>query len=256
MNQIAPQIPVHPHASRRMERMLESLCALRAMAEKLASLTPEEDSVRRFILNAYPELGRAPERREIESAFPQYTGEQIDRVCRRLHELDIIYISKESNEKEDFLISIAGAYPFTDLRDDHSVKFQWQEEQRSVYAMCAIDALGIPFMLNADAEIRSSCGRCETAINLSVRDEAITAAEPPSAVVFVGLSCTGHAATSLCTALLFFCCEAHAEAWRGAHENPAGETLTLGESLALGKELFGNRLQPSDFWKQQQRTRQ
>lgn len=246
-HQTLSQFPIRPDTSHRTERAFKQVCALTRMIEKLADLTPDEDSIRRFILNAYPRLGRAPKRQEIISAFPQYTGEQLDRICRRLDEEDIVYIPEGSDE-------IAGAYPFTDMHDNHLVRFQWQKEQRSVYAMCAIDALGIPFMLKADAEIQSSCAHCETGINLSVRDEAIAAAEPSATVVFVGMSCARSAATSLCPTLLFFCGEAHTETWRAAHGQPEGEVLTLGEALALGKELFGNRLQSSDFWKQQQRT--
>lgn len=240
MSQTMPQFPIRPNLSQRARQLLEAVCATMRMPQKVASLNPDEDRVRRFILNTYPVLGRAPRRREIESAFPQYTNKQIDQICRTLSELDIVYIPKGSDE-------IAGAYPFIDVRNDHAVRFHWQGKACSAHAMCAIDALGIPFMYATDAEIQSSCAHCQKRIDLIVRGEAITLADPATTVVFVGLRCAAQAATSLCTTLLFFCSRAHAKAWRAAHGQPAGETLTLGESLALGKEFFANLLQPSHF---------
>jgi hypothetical protein len=41
---------------------------------------------------------------------------------------------------------------------------------RNYSAMCIWDSLGIPAMLNTDAEVRTTCGDCNTEMVLAVRD--------------------------------------------------------------------------------------
>jgi alkylmercury lyase-like protein len=49
---------------------------------------------------------------------------------------------------------ILAAYPFSARPTDHIVRFP---DGHFVYSMCAIDALGMPTMLGADATIQSRC---------------------------------------------------------------------------------------------------
>lgn len=49
----------------------------------------------------------------------------------------------------------------------------------------------------------------------------------------------GHKATSLCTVIAFFCCEAHLDAWcQTDHPGTDGHRLTLGEAMQVGRALF------------------
>ncbi|TAK55090.1 MAG: hypothetical protein EPO22_14870, partial [Dehalococcoidia bacterium] len=64
--------------------------------------------------------------------------------------------------------------------------------------MCAIDALGMPFMLRRDAQIVSSCAGCGADVRVQVRDGAISHA-PVETMVWVGqMSRSCVAATDLC----------------------------------------------------------
>src|SRR5712691_271023 len=49
---------------------------------------------------------------------------------------------------------IVAAYPFSARRTAHRVTLP---DGRSLYALCAIDALGMPLMLGSDATITSAC---------------------------------------------------------------------------------------------------
>jgi hypothetical protein len=112
-------------------------------------LSAGEDDVRRFILTRSAALGRLPAVAEIKEAFARYPGEEVDAVLRRLDEVDVIHLAEDGK-------SVAAAYPFSGAEMLHLVT-PHAEGYRPVYAMCAVDALGIPFMLGCDVSIRSRC---------------------------------------------------------------------------------------------------
>jgi len=45
--------------------------------------------------------------------------------------------------------------------------------QKLYYGNCIWDALGIPAMLKTDATIDASCGCCNTAMKITVKDETV-----------------------------------------------------------------------------------
>jgi mercuric ion transport protein len=200
-----------------------------------ARLDPKAEAVRRYVIEQYPLLGRAPSRQEIASALQCGSANEVQAILERLHELDILYLDPESRE-------IRVAYPFSSVPTKHLVCFPGWDQAKPVYAPCAADALGIPFMLRRDVSIASSCAHCAKAITIKIRAGVIVTDHPAKTVVWAGTTRTGHAATSICPTINFFCSSAHAEAWRLDQRDAAGHVLSLGEALYLGKGIFEDLL--------------
>ncbi len=212
----------------RAEELLKYLTDAFDMDKKLGiGLSRDEDEVRRLILRKYPELGRAPGAAEIATVL----GMPEERVRALLHSLDkkdVLFL-KPSGE-------IGGAYPF---RDESGYEVML-EGGRNVTAMCAVDALGIPFMLRRNAVIRSACAFCGGRIQVRIDSGEVTDCRPEGLVVWAGKACSPKAVTSVCETLTFLCSREHAERWRSAAQE--GWTLDLPEALYVGKRLFEDAL--------------
>lgn len=74
-----------------------------------------------------------------------------------------------------------------------------------MYATCAIDALGMPFMLRTDADIISTCIGCGREVRVEVRGGHVTARTSSDLAVWLGEMSEGCVvATDLCPDLNFF----------------------------------------------------
>jgi hypothetical protein len=108
--------------------------------------------------------------------------------------------------------------------------------------MCAVDALGIGAMFDADVVIKSGCRACGGSIRIATRDRgvALDSVEPGTTVVWSGNHYEGAcAATSLCTVIAFFCSEAHLEdRWRTNRLGSEGYCPTPDEAMQVGRALF------------------
>ena len=193
-------------------------------------LNQTEDAVRHYILTQYPLQGRAPSCREIEEALG-LTGTEVQTILRRLHELDILYL-------EPGCLEIRLAYPFSSVPTRHVVKFEDWPEAKPVYAQCAVDALGIPFMFGHDLSVASSCAHCSKPIMLEVRNRMIVTLKSEETVVWAGATRSGPAATSVCPAINFFCSSDHVAAWLQGRTDTTGSIVSLAEAFHIGKELF------------------
>jgi len=209
--------------------------ALASMAGSLLgweqhNLSAQEDAVRRYILAQYPLHGRAPTGEEIGLAL-SLTPDDTKTILQHLHAWDML-----SLEPEFSMIRLA--YPFSSVPTPHVVQFDQWSEAKPVYAQCAIDALGMPFMLRRDLSITSSCASCAKAIAITVRDQTIVARSPSETLVWAGTIQEGPVAASACPAINFFCSAAHVEEWLQSQPNAVGSVVSLGEALYVGKAIF------------------
>jgi len=232
LGQIEPIEPLATETAKRLLSMAESMLGWRLSQARLET---REEAVRRYILTQYPLLGRAPSCQEIAAALGLNGLDHVRAILERFHALDLLYLDPESRE-------IRLAYPFSTVPTKHLVRFRDWAEAKPVYAQCAVDALGIPFMLGRDLSILSACAYCEKPIQIEVRDQRIVPCDPAGTVVWVGTAYSGHAATSICPTVDFFCSSAHAAAWWQARPHEAGHVLSLGEALYLGKGIFEDLL--------------
>ncbi|WP_328611252.1 alkylmercury lyase family protein [Amycolatopsis sp. NBC_00345] len=109
---------------------------------------------------------------------------------------------------------IVAACPFSPEPTRHRVTLPGG---RTVFAMCAIDALGIPAMLGTDARI-DSAGLGGHGIVVTVR---------------------GAQAEAVCCGHLNFASRSAAGTWTAAHPDVPGTVLELDQAHELGREIFG-----------------
>lgn len=196
-----------------------------------ANLSYLEDEIRKYILRGFAENGRPPSSDEIIKEFGLSSINVVHETIEKLQKFDII------TKRKDKIIS---AYPFSAARTRHKVIF----DGHVVYALCAVDALGIHFMLDQDITILSRCPECEKETQIIVRDGEIDSCYPEEIIGFISNRERGVCtAETLCPFINFFCSRKDLEEWR--EKNPElryGEIYSLDEALEYGKTIFGDFL--------------
>jgi hypothetical protein len=204
--------------------------SLRAARRRAVPVDPTERAVHRAILHGFAATGCPPSPASLV-APAEGSGRSAPEILAALHDLDAIRLDSAGE--------IAVAYPFATRPTRHRVRIAGRVE---VFAMCAIDALGIAAMLDRDTRIDATepgSGRPVTVGTVAGQ----TSWDPPDAVVFVGLSAAeGPSVDRCCGHLDFFADRAAAESWARSHPDLHGEVLDRPEALALGVELFGSLL--------------
>lgn len=144
-------------------------------------------------------------------------------------------------EAADYLALDAGGrvsclYPLSATPTSHVVVIDGQPR----YAMCAIDALGIPAMLGQELDIAGRCSVCRTPIALRVGPGRIVSATPSEAMVVARRDETEPAFAACCPFTVFVCGQQHAEQFvsgiAGTH------ALTLPEALIQAETIFADLL--------------
>lgn len=197
-----------------------------------AKLSEFEDRARRYILWHFADTGRGPRIPEIQRHLQLASREDASAMLTKLHAVDLIVYDAAK-------ASIAAAYPFSAKPTSHRVEIR----NRTLHALCAIDALGIPFMLDTPAQIRSECFWCHAAVEVDVADGEIRAHRPAGLVAWYPEkdSC-GCVATSRCVLINFFCTADHLAAWRDTSPGEQGTALSLDDAVEAGRMIFENLL--------------
>jgi len=198
-------------------------------------LSKDENRVRRFILTRSPILGRIPFIDEIRKEFNQFKKEKLDAILSILDRVDAIHLDNDKT-------NIVAAYPFSGSETSHQVYLK-RRGFKKVFAMCAIDALGISFMLNCDISIESLCNHCGEKIKIEIKDNEIIFLSPRNPVVWCDMEYSSCAATSLCKNTNFFSSEIHFEEWQRGTPIRKGDVLLIDEAFYLGKLFFEFRLE-------------
>lgn len=139
---------------------------------------PEERgqrAIQQAVLRSFTATGRPPTSDELARVAAE-SSTTASQVLAALHRGDFLRLDEAGR--------ITAAYPFSALPTRHRVT---PEGGVTVFAMCAVDALGIPAMLATDAEVVSTAPDGADVV-VAVRGGR-PGAEPSTAVVFVGTSC-------------------------------------------------------------------
>jgi Alkylmercury lyase len=135
---------------------------------------------------------------------------------------------------------IAAAYPFSAAPTRHQVRTQ---DGRAHRAMCAIDALGMPYLLHDAAEIRAREPGSDRTITIAIDPAAQTLhADPADAAVAVARAGTGCAATCACPHINVFASVAAAERYLAA-SNLDGAIVDVAAAMAAGRRTFADLLE-------------
>jgi len=197
-----------------------------------AKLSAIEDRARRYILRHFAVTGRAPGLAGLQRELRLPSEEDAAAILTKLDAADLIVY-------EPATASITAAYPFSGTPTGHGVEIG----DRTLHALCAIDALGIPFMLDAPGLIRSECFWCHAPVRVHVEGGVVAAHCSASVVAWYPEkdSC-GCTATSRCVLINFFCTADHLAAWRDASPGEQGTALSLDEAVEAGRMIFENLL--------------
>ncbi|WP_438804416.1 alkylmercury lyase family protein [Nocardia noduli] len=152
---------------------------------------PAEKALYHAILRGFASTGRAPTTDELATSLG--AGVSVAQLLGRLHEADVIRLDGSG--------AIVVAYPFSATATAHRVHL---DDGVSVYAMCAIDALGIAAMLEVDITIESTAPDTGQPITITLADQQLTATPATVAVFVGGQNAPGPSADTCCNYLNFF----------------------------------------------------
>lgn len=218
------------------------------------------------ILRTFPVRGGPPDHPQLRQLARRFTvplaATLVDMAAQDLIQLDAT------------TGGIRAAYPFSGLPTTHRVLLapdaadapdaagspQEVAEQQQVFAMCALDALGIPLMLRRAATIRSEDALTQVPIQVSIEpagngplttlDGWCAHWDPPGTVIFARDAAHEHehdggcaAAGACCPVTNFFTQTAHAQQWAERHPVADGVVLTPVEAMHRAQALFGGVLQ-------------
>lgn len=195
---------------------------------KRAILPDVDRHLHRALLEALLVTGAVPS----AEALTQTVGIHRDALRARLHALVAADYAVLDAAGE-----VATLYPLSAAPTPHVVVIDGEPR----FAMCAIDALGIPAMLGRELTIAAACGLCHAPIRLVVRPGQVTVAEPPATVVIARRDTRGPAAATCCPATVFACHTAHGATL--LERLPRTSLLALPEALAHGEAHFGDLLE-------------
>ncbi|MBN8990578.1 MAG: hypothetical protein J0H42_20215 [Rhizobiales bacterium] len=188
------------------------------------------DTVWRTALQLYGASGQAPSVSDMAGASGIQPGRLAD-ILRKFESHDLVAFNQTSNR-------IRLAYPFTESVTGHRVELNGH----FLHALCAIDALGVAGMYDADIAISSSCVHCGDTIHARTTDKgrAVHSFSPVGAVIWYDFAYDGSAAASCCLAIAFFCSGGHLQQCLDLQKvRREGIRLTMDEALEVGRAIFG-----------------
>jgi alkylmercury lyase-like protein len=178
--------------------------------------------------------GRVPTAADLRDAAA-HLGVDAAAALDRMRALDLVLL--------DGAGAVRCAYPFSADHTGHEVRLSGAPN--SVQAMCAVDALGIPYMLRRAAEIVSADPSTHTSIHLAVDPAAQPTWQPPHAVVLVGATAAAtpcSVSELACPYISFFESAAAAQAYLQRHPEITGSVLSMPDAIALGRAIFEDAL--------------
>ena len=194
------------------------------------ALPPWLARVHRATLTSLSEQGRPLISRELDELLEDT---DVNAALTWLANDDLVVLNADGT-------GIVGAYPMTTEATAHHLRINNQP----VNAMCALDALSVGPMFNAEVEISSRCHVTGTEIFIHMKGETLLEARP-SPEVHVGVrwqNPTACAAHSLCLEMVFLKDQPTALEWQaGDTENIS--LFNLEDAIAFGAGFFTPLLQ-------------
>lgn len=184
------------------------------------------------ILRAFADTGRPPLMTELDQ-YARTRGLDATAAMAELVAGDAVVL-----DRADVIVA---AYPFSATPTLHLVDVH---SGPRVYAMCAVDALGMSAMLARPVTITAREPDTDRQILVSVDGEQATF-EPATAVVYAGTTgdwCCGPAAQQRCGTINFFTAAQTASAWAAHHPEVTGQIVGQQQALAWGVREFAGLL--------------
>jgi hypothetical protein len=187
-------------------------------------------AVHQAVLRSFAHTGAAP---SMPSLAKDAAPFDVAQVLAELADGDFLCLDQAGQ--------ITAAYPFSPAPTRHRVQISGEA---AVFAMCAIDALGISAMTARPVVIESADPSTGEPITVEV-DGTSSSWDPATAVVYVGRTggdCAGPSASVCCGYMNFFATRAAASAWAASHPEISGGILGQARALQTGIGIFGQLL--------------
>jgi hypothetical protein len=187
-------------------------------------------SVHQAVLRSFVSTGAAP---DTASLATQGAPFDVAEVLAELADRDFVCL--------DHAGQITAAYPFSALPTAHRVQIAGNA---AVFAMCAIDALGISAMTGLPVVIESADPSTGQPVTVRV-DGTSSTWYPATAAVYAGHTgneCAGPSAAVCCGYVNFFTTRAAAVTWAASHPEISGGILDQRGALQIGVGIFGKLL--------------
>lgn len=133
------------------------------------------------------------------------------------------------------------AYPFSGVPTSHEVALR--DSGATAFAMCAVDALGVSFMVHQTTIVRSRDPVSGETIEARIDPAGIHSWEPESTVVVAAVSGGRPSATCCCPHVNFAASRGQAGALLDGSVAPPGAILEMPEAIELGRRIFGSLLE-------------
>jgi hypothetical protein len=200
--------------------------AIRADRPRRAEHLPDSlRQVHRAILCHFAATGAVPTDADIRAGAGM-ADLDIAKALRELAREDLVAVDSAGR--------LVAAYPFSPTPTPHRVSFGDVE----VFAMCAIDALGMPFMLGTDAAIASVDPHTGRSVRVAITNGAATFQPVEAVVVYAATGDAGRSVDTCCSTINFFTSASSAQAWINAHPNLAATVLDQDQAVTLGRDIF------------------
>ena len=197
-------------------------------------LAPHEGgqrTVQHTILRQFAATGQPPSAAILDQCAIE-AGTSISAALATLEKNDFVRLDGDGR--------IIVAYPFSAAPTPHRVQLGWNGI--TVFAMCAMDALGMGYMLSMDTIVLSITPDTGERVTVSFHD-GHSEWTPPTAVVFAGVAGEEGPASKVCCAQTnIFTDMVHAQAWTKEHRDITGSILLPHQAEHLAQRAFGSLL--------------
>ncbi|MGH3031189.1 MAG: alkylmercury lyase family protein [Gaiellaceae bacterium] len=200
----------------------------RVGAARTARLRDPERVVYHWILRSFA-AGRPPEPSTLAGECAHH-GVSPEHLLAALAREDLVHADQSG--------SIVVAYPFSGRPTPHRVRLDGHE----VFAMCAIDALGVGPMLGLPVEVTSTDPVDGQEIRVSLPRYGSASWRPEQAVVVTGRACEGEAFQGCCQVLNFFASPENAERYLRRRTDVSGFQISIPQAIESGRLIFGRVL--------------
>jgi hypothetical protein len=188
-------------------------------------------AVQQAVLRAIAGSGAPPEVAELDRIAAPF-GRGGAEVLRELAAADHLTLDADGRPR--------AVYPFSVVASRHRVQI---EDGPAVWAMCAVDALGIAPMLGRAVSIESSDPITCEPIRVRAAPAAPAEAEPPGTVVHLAARAGDGPAERVCCDVINFFATAHSAArWAAVHPDVRGEIVSLADAAQVGRAIFADLL--------------
>jgi hypothetical protein len=195
-----------------------------------AALPPALRSLHQAVLRHFLNEGDAP---DIGWMRGQASGLGVDpdAAIGQLTAADLVHVDRDGQ--------VAVAYPFSGVPSGHQVQLA---NGPAVWAMCAIDALGIPQMADRDTTVTAADPSTGEPVTVEV-DDGRWLWTPASTVVLVGQTRQrGTSAECTCEHVNFYTRAEQADAYLDDHPALSGRVIDQRTAVELAGGVFGGLL--------------